>query len=268
MGALGLATSRAADVGRPRVDWHDQESWSAGVVDRFRGDAAGLPGAGLRKAIDFCRLQPVVAADAQSRIGMELLAGGLSCPTLDLDDWRGWYRKLADGLVADFQNEHGTLFINVSNRQLCDPRIYLDLSRLPAPHRIVIEWIEERSCDPDSSEQAQEHLARLRAQGFRIAVDDVGAGEDGIGRSLQMRPEFAKLDGRLLRSCRSLGNGDGASGAQFLVGMRMALEAIGCRIIAEWVETEDDLTLIRDAGIEFAQGRLFPTRVVSCRYRE
>lgn len=214
-----------------------------------------------RDTVDFCRLQPIMRADGSGRIGVELLAGGMCCPEVTTHGWRDWYHRMADDFVGDLLDESELLFINVSSNQIADTDIFLNLMQLPSPERIVLEWLEEPHSPTIQPDRVLKRLSQLRSLGFKLAVDDVGAGMDGIGRALQLRPDYAKLDGNLLHSCRE-GAMAGACQADFLLGMRMALQAVGCQVIAEWVETPADLELISRSGIDLVQGRLYPTRVI------
>jgi EAL domain-containing protein (putative c-di-GMP-specific phosphodiesterase class I) len=214
-----------------------------------------------RDTVDFCRLQPIMRVDGSGRIGVELLAGGMCCPEVTTHGWRDWYHRMADDFVGDLLDEFELLFINVSSNQIADTDIFLNLMQLPSPERIVLEWIEEPHNPTIQSDRVLKRLSQLRSLGFKLAVDDVGAGMDGIGRALQLRPDYAKLDGNLLHSCRE-GAMAGACQADLLLGMRIALQAVGCQVIAEWIETPADLELVSRSGIDLVQGRLYPTRVI------
>lgn len=216
-----------------------------------------------RGAVEYCRLQPIMRSDGKSRIGAELLLGGSCCPKLGCEAWRQWYGGLADGLVADLLDDYEQIFINVSSAQIIDPAIYASLLRLPAPRSIVLEWIEDIDVDNLTGGGVVQRLRRLRARGFKLAIDDIGSGMDGIGRAVELRPEYAKLDGKLFQSCRSVPGSNG--NAALLKGLTQSLEALGAKVIAEWVESDTDVDLAVGAGIPLLQGQFFPTRIMSCR---
>lgn len=216
-----------------------------------------------RGAVEYCRLQPIMRSDGKSRIGAELLAGGSCCPKLGHEAWRQWYSGLADGLVADLLEDYEQIFINVSSAQMIDPAIYASLLRLPAPRSIVLEWIEDIDVHNLAGGGVVERLRKLRARGFKLAIDDIGSGMDGIGRAVELRPEYAKLDGKLFQSCRGAAGSNG--NAALLKGLSLSLEALGAKVIAEWVESDADVDLAVGAGIPLLQGQFFPTRIMSCR---
>ena len=79
-----------------------------------------------------------------------------------------------------------------------DPAFYLPsaaLSRI-AP-RVVLELTDRASLDGISD--VRDHIERLRLLGFRIAIDDVGAGQADSNTFSQLEPEFAKLDISIIR---------------------------------------------------------------------
>lgn len=219
-------------------------------------------GPSSRLAIDYCRLQPIMRSDGSGRVGAELLAGGSCCPQTGRAAWRQWYSLLAGGLAADLLDDYEILFINVSSEQVLDPAIHASLVRLPSPRSIVLEWVESIDANNLKGDGVVQRLQRLRGMGFKVAVDDVGSGLDGIGRALALQPDYAKIDGALFQSCR---NTPGSRGnAALLNGLLRSLEALRATVIAEWIETEADVELAAAAGIPLLQGRFFPTRVMSC----
>ena len=92
-------------------------------------------------------------------------------------------------------------------------------------------------------------LIRGRA---RLAVDDAGAGYAGLRHILELRPQFVKLDISLVR------NVDTDPARQAMVaGMDHFARNAGCELIAEGIESEDELTQLIHLGITLGQGYLF-----------
>jgi EAL domain-containing protein (putative c-di-GMP-specific phosphodiesterase class I) len=85
-----------------------------------------------------------------------------------------------------------------------------------------------------------------------LAVDDTGAGFSSLRHILELRPAFAKLDISVVSGI------DTDDLRQALVAglVYFALRS-GCHLIAEGVETENEVTALRRLGVEFAQGYLF-----------
>jgi EAL domain-containing protein (putative c-di-GMP-specific phosphodiesterase class I) len=89
----------------------------------------------------------------------------------------------------------------------------------------------------------------LRLRGIRIAVDDTGAGYAGLHRILTLCPHILKLDTTLTRGIDI----DPIRRALATALVTFAGE-IGASIIAEGIETPEELTMLRQIGISWAQG--------------
>jgi EAL domain-containing protein (putative c-di-GMP-specific phosphodiesterase class I) len=82
-----------------------------------------------------------------------------------------------------------------------------------------------------------------------LAVDDAGAGYAGLRHILELRPQYVKLDISLVR------NIDNDPARQAMVtGMAHFAETVGCALIAEGIETENELTAVRLLNIGYGQG--------------
>lgn len=93
-------------------------------------------------------------------------------------------------------------------------------------------------------------LAALRPA-MQLAVDDAGAGFASLRHILELRPAFVKLDRSLIAGLES----DEARQAM-IVGLRHFARSVGCRLIAEGVETEAELEVLQRLEIGLAQGFL------------
>jgi EAL domain-containing protein (putative c-di-GMP-specific phosphodiesterase class I) len=93
-------------------------------------------------------------------------------------------------------------------------------------------------------------MARL-GPNVEFAVDDAGAGFASLRHILELRPAFVKLDRWLIADLES----DDARQAM-IVGLRHFARATGCRLIAEGIETEDELAILRALNIRLGQGYL------------
>lgn len=145
------------------------------------------------------------------------------------------------------------LFINTTPQVFSDPRFaesVLEAVRSTGgltPGRVVLE-ITERS-DTQYSEGLEEQARLVKAAGFQIAIDDVGAGTSGLSRMIALRPHWLKLDRDLIsgidrdRVKQNL--------LRFFLGFaRMS----GVQMIAEGIETREELQTVIDLGVHFGQG--------------
>jgi EAL domain-containing protein (putative c-di-GMP-specific phosphodiesterase class I) len=112
---------------------------------------------------------------------------------------------------------------------------------------IVIE-LTERSVPPDP-DLLRPVIDRLRLKGALIALDDTGAGYQGIQQVGALRPDWVKID-------RSIVTGAARDEVQ-LASLQMfarVAKRVGATTVAEGVETADDLEMLKLTGIGLAQG--------------
>jgi len=147
----------------------------------------------------------------------------------------------------------GLLFLNVSAQALLDPRLRADALRSRVrsvgihPERVVLEITElVRVPDPTAFARA---LTPLRAAGFRLAIDDFGAGFSNMRILVELGPDYLKVDRSLVS-----GAAEHARKRVFLESLAVLGPRINCAVIGEGVETAEDLAALRACGIPFAQG--------------
>ena len=147
------------------------------------------------------------------------------------------------------------LFINVLPSALYDPDFQgeslmgqLDGLGL-SPDRIVLEITESSAIE--NYGVFAEALGEFTRLGFKIAVDDVGAGYSGLEKIAHLNPNYLKLDRQLIKDIDS---------SYIRREMARALKAfadkIGSTIIAEGIEREAELRTLVELGIEYGQGFL------------
>ncbi|AJG24678.1 EAL domain protein [Cupriavidus basilensis] len=147
----------------------------------------------------------------------------------------------------------GKLFLNFSAEAIremvsceIDVRQFLGAVRFPV-ERIVVELTEQTS--PEPLESLESSLRVLREAGAQLALDDYGQGNANLGLWIALRPDYVKID-------RSIVNGVAKSPFRLaaLRCMQELANAGNAILIAEGLETVEDLTVCRDIGITFAQG--------------
>jgi EAL domain-containing protein (putative c-di-GMP-specific phosphodiesterase class I) len=126
-----------------------------------------------------------------------------------------------------------------------------------APEAVVFEVVEHSPAREDDLLRA---LMELRSLGFKIAVDDLGEGAAGLRRLIEFAPDYAKIDRFFIDGI----DRDPKRRAVVEALVRMSA-GIGTRIIAEGVEREEELAVLRDLGVPLVQGWLFgkPEEVAS-----
>ncbi len=145
------------------------------------------------------------------------------------------------------------LFVNMSIGCLHASRKRLgavrqDLLRLGVPpSRIVIELTENESVTDFSD--LQETLLDFRRIGIQIAMDDMGEGFSNLRMWSEVRPEYVKIDRHFVS-----GIDTDPLKLHFVRAMHEIADACGSALIAEGVETEAQLAVLRDLGIPYLQG--------------
>ena len=144
------------------------------------------------------------------------------------------------------------LFVNVLIRTLLERRGMSALAAAVAragvdPTTVVVEF-SERDPVPDLA-QVQGIAADLRSEGYRIAVDDAGAGHASMRVIAELRPEFIKVDQSLIHGIDS----DRARRA-LVVSLLSFGGHIGARLIAEGVENQAEQDTLESLGVQFGQG--------------
>ncbi|MGC4119666.1 MAG: EAL domain-containing protein [Myxococcales bacterium] len=143
------------------------------------------------------------------------------------------------------------VFVNLHPLDLADPNLYEPLAPLSqvAP-RIVLELTERAGLE--SVDDVLGRLAKLRALGFRLAVDDLGAGYAGLSTVADLAPEVIKLDVTLVRGIHA------DARRQRMVAMLSGLfRELKTPTVVEGVETESERDAIRSLGGDIMQGYLF-----------
>jgi len=147
----------------------------------------------------------------------------------------------------------GFVTFNLSSRELLDEWI---MDRLAcgelAEHadQLIVEVTE--SAQLHSGGDALERLAVLRRRGYRVAVDDFGAGFSSFARLEQLNPDMLKVDRSLVARAGSGQEG----GAAFLSAAISVADSLGCLLVAEGLETEDECRVCNQLGIALGQGYL------------
>jgi EAL domain-containing protein (putative c-di-GMP-specific phosphodiesterase class I) len=143
------------------------------------------------------------------------------------------------------------IFVNLHPSDLSDDELLSRQSPLStlAP-RVVLELTERASLAAVRDLPAR--VAALRALGYRLAVDDLGAGYSGLSTFAQLAPDVVKLDMSLVRDVQSQPT------KQSVVRSIAALcGELGMRVVGEGVETVAERDVLARLGCTLQQGYLF-----------
>jgi EAL domain-containing protein (putative c-di-GMP-specific phosphodiesterase class I) len=159
-------------------------------------------------------------------------------------------RALANARGIDAEQ---LLFLNILPTCIQDPdfqaaNVRETLAGLGLGPRSLVLEISERQAISNFPifREAIDHFSGL---GFRIALDDTGAGFSSLEAALELQPDFLKIDMSLVRSIE-----DSPEKQEVLRGFQSLAARMGSQVIAEGIETEAEHAAIRALGIEFGQG--------------
>ncbi|WP_304639135.1 sensor domain-containing phosphodiesterase [Pseudomonas sp.] len=204
--------------------------------------------------------QPIINVALNRLVGHEALALFHPQPKRSPDKWffeahqAGLGEELElmlvaralEGLAAFPADSY--ISINLSPETIIGGRLEEVLKRHDL-NRIVLEVTEHTSVS-DYADIAR-HLAGLRRRGLKLAVDDAGAGFASFRHILKLNPDIIKLDASLIQKIDL----DKPSRALAAALIRFA-EEIGSKVVAEGVETESELAVLRELKVSKAQGYL------------
>ena len=147
----------------------------------------------------------------------------------------------------------GKLFLNVSPECLLqrDARHGETLEYIHHiginPERVIIELTENQpTYDYELMREAVRHY---RSMGFQIAIDDLGEGFSSLRLWSELRPEYVKIDMHFIQGI----NHDPVK-LQFVRSIQEIAEKSNTLVIAEGIETQAELLVVRDVGVANGQG--------------
>jgi EAL domain-containing protein (putative c-di-GMP-specific phosphodiesterase class I)/CheY-like chemotaxis protein len=257
-GALARATKLAA-LARAKRD-----AIEAGLGGSPASNEHAALTTSFDRALDsmWIAFQPIVDGQSRKTIGFEALMRSKE-PTMPspgavldaaerLDRVHDVGRRVRECTAAAFQNDDdgALVFVNLHAADLLDDHLFdatAPLTKLA--DRVVLE-ITERAAIADISD-ARHRTAELRRRGFKIAIDDLGAGYAGLTSFATFEPEIVKLDMSLVRGIES------STVKRLIVGRIAGLcRDLHMRVVAEGIETTGELSCMIALGCEYLQGYL------------
>jgi diguanylate cyclase (GGDEF)-like protein len=236
----------------------------SGSVKKGRGQLAGL----LRREQLYPVFQPIASLEEGAIFSHEALIRGPANTSLHAPDAL-LQAAAQENLNHEFENHcvsaaldlwgclnrPGRLFVNISADALlalirqcgCDSLLSLVGVMGVSPRMLVLEITEyERVADMD---QLAIVVQRVRAAGVALALDDFGDGRSSLRLWSQIKPEYVKIDKYFTKAISRH-----ADKLKTIQALQQIAAIFDTALIAEGIETEDDLRVLRDLGIRYGQG--------------
>jgi len=250
---------RNGPVRRPRISRELAEGPNAFEEDRDELDQ-DFESALRRMWIAF---QPVVSASTQMLYGYEALLRSEEprLPNVRLvieaaeqlsrvhDLGRAVRNRVAESFPKGPSDM--TLFVNLHPLDLLDERLLAgDDPLADVASRVILEVTERASLDTIPG--LRDRVQRLRRLGFRIAIDDLGAGYAGLSSFAELEPDVAKLDMSIVRDCHRE-----TTKRRLIRSMTHMCNEMGVIVVAEGVESREERDAVVELGCHLVQGYHF-----------
>jgi EAL domain-containing protein (putative c-di-GMP-specific phosphodiesterase class I) len=207
--------------------------------------------------------QPIVYWPERKIFGYEALVrssekelphpGALFGAADKLDRSRDLGRVIRRKSIEPFAGRDATLrlFLNLHAQDLLDETLFdVESPLVRMADRVVLEITERAQLE--SVVDVSNRVARLRELGFKVAIDDIGAGYSGLTSFALLKPDMVKLDMALVRDL------DKDPVKRRLASLVIQLcRDLGIEVVGEGVETRQERDALLELGCDLLQGYLF-----------
>lgn len=266
---LALYAAKAAGKGQ----WSHYEPWMRSVVIKRLELRSALEHAIADGAL-FLEYQPIIELESERTVGFEALlrwnhpTRGRLAPNefIDVAEESGliapigeWVLSTATEAVQRWSRaapeDPPYIAVNVSARQfrtagfVATVRRVLAESGLP-PQRLLFEITESLLLRDD--EKTWQDLQELRQMGVRVAIDDFGTGYSALSYLRQVPLDVVKLDRLFIKTMTT-----STRQRRLVEGITGMADVLGLQVVAEGIENDTELDLVKRAGCTYGQGYLF-----------
>ena len=202
--------------------------------------------------------QPIVDVEEGRVVSVEALARFAADPPRPPDEW--FNEASAAGLSVELEMvavdkalasvpllpPEVAMTVNVGPQTMSNEALLDSLAGVE-PGKVVLELTEHVGVG--DCPRLRSAVQAMRKMGIRLAVDDTGAGISSLTHIVRLAPDFIKLDRELVKSV------DVDPVRQALASCLLNFaDKTGAALIAEGVETGEELEALRDAGVRYVQG--------------
>lgn len=182
---------------------------------------------------------------------------------IEIAESEGLIREIDKAIVRKAVSQIGTLLtqgqpvhisVNLSPHAIADDELISELEAILSEHEVnpanLILEITERVAIADFV-ATRDYMTAIKAMGCRFAIDDFGVGFGSFNYLKQLPADYLKIDGAFIRELAT--NKDD----QILVeALARVARGFGKKTVAEYVETDTVLALLREYRVDYAQGHL------------
>jgi diguanylate cyclase (GGDEF)-like protein/PAS domain S-box-containing protein len=274
------AMYRAKDAGRNRIEFVSSSADAALALERLLLENE------LRSAIEHNEIevwyQPQISAKSGGIVGAEALARWMRGPRGPVEP--SIFIAIAEEIGAiddlgarvleqacaqrrawnDIVPPEFTIAVNVSAHQLRDDRFGDLVAAVTAKTGVAPQTIELELTESAALSRQLQHsaaLARLRELGIGISIDDFGTGHSSLANIRQLPVRTLKIDGSFVADVAVDPND-----AAIVAGIVEMAHGLGCRAVAEGVESEAQRTALQDLRCDALQGFLFSKAVPAAEF--
>ncbi|WP_306257043.1 EAL domain-containing protein [Pararhizobium sp. IMCC21322] len=172
--------------------------------------------------------------------------------------------KLGEWLIARAIDDHAewtraglnlSVAVNISAGHFSSPGFTNSITRMARSRNFDCNNMEIEITEDtlfSSLVHANDVLESLRAEGFRVSIDDFGTGYSNIARLSQMRVDFLKIDRSVISQAH-----DDERVASMMDCIVLMAKTLGCKTVAEGVETQSEVDFLARHKIDILQGFYF-----------
>lgn len=147
---------------------------------------------------------------------------------------------------------HLTMAINLSSQQLNDEKLPYYIRQLCQRHNVPTAAIELELTESDLIQDKLPALEYLRNFGFKLSIDDFGTGYSNLGYMITLQPQQVKIDRDFVSGIEQDISKQSVVKALHTLALGMDIE-----LVAEGIETQQQLNLLLAMGVSVGQGYLF-----------
>ena len=271
MTAAGLAMHKAKDMGRNRVYMTDdnffEDSFAASAKQKMKWLNI------LRGALDNetfeMHFQPMMPKSKNDVVIFESLLrirdenNNLGSPVyfIEAAENFGLAQTLDVSVIKRCiqhhkhlleQNKNCMLSINISGLSLGDEVVLQALKDIvkqekPDTNKIIIEVTETAAMRDEN--QAKRFVSELHALGFKFALDDFGSGYSSFYYLKNLDVDYIKIDGEFIKNLET-----SKEDRHFVKALADLAKGLGVKIIAEFVENQTHVNILKELNIDYMQG--------------